>query len=467
MSKMILAQEEWDDRLGFHRPCGISPNWNTDQGRIQVPYTLGEYLTKDLTKKGVETLKAFINREYVNAEYVGKNELNGKKYFYVINIYEPNFFLFNGNYGFIHVGTNTLEDVRNDMCKIILVQDVEGMSGMKNSHHESEFILIDKWCDSVNIPYKNVYYITGNLKGTEIAKQQNVKSNIISITTQETWNNVLNFGEDVVDFKPVDEKYLFLNYSRRPRFHRTFLLLKLFKENLQDSGLWSFNSLSSEPQTSELLKLDKDVEPYISYLYENSPFLIDIDNFNDNITVHVPLKDYEQTFINIAGETLSDESILFISEKTWKPMIVGSPFIINGNPGTLKYLKNEGFLTFNKWIDESYDDEPNLNVRLDKIVNELKKIKSKSIEELIEIRNEMKPICQYNKNLMIERTKKKFYTKEGLYFHSKPTSDVLQKIWDEWNPEHLIVEEPIIIQEPIVEIIIPEPIVEKTKKRLI
>ena len=72
---------------------------------------------------------------------------------------------------------------------------------------------------------------------------------------------------------------------------------------------------------------------------------------------------------------------------------------------------------------------------------------------------------------MIERTKSKFYIDENTYIHSKPTSDILQKIWDEWNPEPIIEEIiPEPVYEPVNEIVVnDETIVEeiKVKRRLI
>ena len=39
-----------------------------------------------------------------------------------------------------------------------------------------------------------------------------------------------------------------------------------------------------------------------------------------------------------------------------------------GNPQSLKVLKKQGFKTFDKWWDESYDDEFDFHKRMDKIV---------------------------------------------------------------------------------------------------
>ena len=66
-------------------------------------------------------------------------------------------------------------------------------------------------------------------------------------------------------------------------------------------------------------------------------------------TTDVEEDDYTQTFVSLVSESLCDDTILFLSEKIWKPIYMGHPFIVNGNPKTLEYLKSQGFKTFEQW----------------------------------------------------------------------------------------------------------------------
>ena len=115
-----------------------------------------------------------------------------------------------------------------------------------------------------------------------------------------------------------------------------------------------------------------------------------------NLAVNITTEDYERTFISVVTETLVDNDTLFFSEKIWKPIMLGHPFIVYGNQYSLKYLKELGFKTFDKWIDESYDNEPDRDVRSKKIVEEILILNNKTKEELIDIRNEMFEICKHN-----------------------------------------------------------------------
>ena len=68
------------------------------------------------------------------------------------------------------------------------------------------------------------------------------------------------------------------------------------------------------------------------------------------------------------------------------------PFILVAPYGTLQYLKEFGFRTWDQWWDESYDLEPDPAKRLLKIFDIIDYIDSKSIEELRELYQQMRPI---------------------------------------------------------------------------
>ena len=67
-------------------------------------------------------------------------------------------------------------------------------------------------------------------------------------------------------------------------------------------------------------------------------------------------------------ETLHENETIFLSEKIFKPIYCCQPFIVFGNPGTLKELHNLGFKTFSDFWDESYDEDYNFTSRLGKIM---------------------------------------------------------------------------------------------------
>jgi hypothetical protein len=69
---------------------------------------------------------------------------------------------------------------------------------------------------------------------------------------------------------------------------------------------------------------------------------------------------YDQTYMSMVVESLvrpgSKYTPCFVTEKTMKPLAFQHPFLVYGNRGTLRTLKNWGFETWSHLWDESYDE---------------------------------------------------------------------------------------------------------------
>jgi hypothetical protein len=105
---------------------------------------------------------------------------------------------------------------------------------------------------------------------------------------------------------------------------------------------------------------------------------------------------YDQSFCAIVTETRFAQPFANFSEKTLLAIRAQIPFIVVAPPKTLEYVKQFGFKTFDKWWDESYDQEQDHEKRMIKILNLIEYIDSKPLEELIKIRKEMKSVLRHN-----------------------------------------------------------------------
>jgi hypothetical protein len=86
------------------------------------------------------------------------------------------------------------------------------------------------------------------------------------------------------------------------------------------------------------------------------------------------------------------------TEKTFKPIAMGMPFVIVSTHGSLQYLKRYGFKTFDSVWDEGYDLEPDDDLRIEKIAQLVKSLDSLSVVERLEIFDQCIPIIEYNWN---------------------------------------------------------------------
>ena len=81
------------------------------------------------------------------------------------------------------------------------------------------------------------------------------------------------------------------------------------------------------------------------------------------------------------------------------------PFILVGQPHTLKSLQDIGYKTFHPFINEKYDNEIDNRKRFIKAMIELEKLCNKSLDELKEFNNEIYNILEHNYNHINDRIK--------------------------------------------------------------
>lgn len=179
-----------------------------------------------------------------------------------------------------------------------------------------------------------------------------------------------------------ENKILFLN--RVPREHRTYLYNKFLNKGLLNNFDYSINAES------------KYLLPFKSI--ENTTILM------KNIMDILP--NYFSCFVSLITETHfynKDErdNVIFFTEKIDKVIGVGQPFIITSVPNYIGTLKKLGFKTFDRWWDESYDDEVDENRRLDKIINLVESLCKKDTIELQNMYKEMIPVLKHNQKVSL------------------------------------------------------------------
>jgi nucleoside-diphosphate-sugar epimerase len=417
--KINCSLEDWDTLFDYYRPNGSSKSWYLKEtGHFDYPKAWGVWNLFDI-ENGNKVWEDNVLRENIlmnygdNVNYITKSDTEHKKHLYLINVYDNNFFRKNKDIGFKCISEKYLNDVREHRAKIVMIHQFEGYSGMNIYNNDLE--TIDSWIKDTNLPDSGIHYIHGNLLVDEVRKQRGLGFQCHPISIFDSWVDYRLLKNEIVEFEPIDEKYFLLSYNRNPRPHRIHLVNELIKNDLFNIGKVSLGKF----------------EPYGEYqeLSEMTP--IELDRTLDiNWAANIEFSDHRSTFISLVTETLIDTSILFMSEKIWKPIVTGHPFIVLGNVNTLSYLKEQGYKTFDKWIDESYDLEHDHHKKIDMIIQELNKFKTKRIEELKTIREEMREVCLYNRMKFVEIIKNKYdYDGHGWSNNKKPIEEILIKIW--------------------------------------
>jgi hypothetical protein len=152
---------------------------------------------------------------------------------------------------------------------------------------------------------------------------------------------------------------------------------------------------------------------YYSINAENNPaYPISITLDNDNSkNIDIALNENEnylnKSFCNIVTESefYSNEihnsayKTIMITEKTMKAINNFQPFILVSGYKSLAKLKEFGFKTFDKWWDESYDNEEDDSIRLHQILKLVVSLNKLSFNDMNQLQNEMKDILIHNSEL--------------------------------------------------------------------
>jgi hypothetical protein len=123
---------------------------------------------------------------------------------------------------------------------------------------------------------------------------------------------------------------------------------------------------------------------------------------------------YDESAVSVICETSerwSGYTSEFITEKTYRTIANRHPFVMQGSPGILKHLKTQGYKTFDKIIDESYDDSKEENIE---IVEKVVDAGINLCEKIFDNSNLIQEIVDHNYNKLIETGNKE---KEKLSEH--------------------------------------------------
>ena len=93
---------------------------------------------------------------------------------------------------------------------------------------------------------------------------------------------------------------------------------------------------------------------------------------------------YLDSYINYVTETSVRDNLIYLSEKSWKPIMAGQFGIWLSNPGQVNHLRSIGFDVFDDIIDHSYDIELDPSRRIDAIHSSLDQIMTLDLDRVFQ-----------------------------------------------------------------------------------
>jgi hypothetical protein len=246
--------------------------------------------------------------------------------------------------------------------------------------------------------------------------------NIINLKYDSFVNAVLRFDENIAASNRVDEIYkktnkpykcLFLN--GRLRTHRKWMLECMRAANLLESSLYTCLETRNAPRGGTTFMANGEdlmyrVEP-IKYLPEQYEY----GEYANNIGSHDPEQDgsyakyrlfnrewgevyikpeaYIDTYFSLITETVFNTPYSFCTEKIWKAILMGHPWVCVTNSGFYRDMHDLGFKTFENLIDESFDNIQDPHKRLIRIGQVITDLCRSNLPAFL---SAAESVCKYN-----------------------------------------------------------------------
>lgn len=217
------------------------------------------------------------------------------------------------------------------------------------------------------------------------------------------------------DNKPY--KFLFLN--GRSRNHRKYLIERFMMNGVLDQSLWTNLDNNPGPPHSMYRIIENNQDrmtiprpfQYLPAEYEVDRYLPQLDKDvgihyakytlfdNEWGEIYLKMEPYRDTYFSLVTETVFEHPWSFRTEKIWKPICIGHPWIAVASVGYYKEMHGLGFKTFGHLIDESFDQIDNYVDRANRIIDITQDLCYNGAKEFMLAAKET---CKYNQAHLAE-----------------------------------------------------------------
>lgn len=327
--------------------------------------------------------------------------------------------------------------------------------GFSTIHVEPFFDLLYFNCKENKVDPEKVIFISSNMLDEQNIIRYNIERNIKKSIKVMTFNNfetmlfgvvgadqLINKNDDIdaqaekrlieskTDTKRLFRGKIFLSLSRVNRHHRTLSAYQLFNSKFFFDGLVSHGKFHKnthwEQYTSDM---PGDMTPKELKTFNKNvlPLTIDTEDFETNHAMFLNTHLHSQTLFQIVNETFTENwrgTSLFWSEKTFRSIFHMQPFIVFGQKGANKRLKDYGYKLFENLFDYSFDDEADtykrwrmIFLQVEKLVE---KLKTMSLEKQTRWKFQEREVLLHNyKTMLLESHTKQQFKDLSKYIRDK------------------------------------------------
>ena len=203
----------------------------------------------------------------------------------------------------------------------------------------------------------------------------------------------------ILNFNPIHH---FTSYNRNFRPHRHYLLQLMYDSNLLENNLYSLFDFNK----SEIHFFNTCVQPHFDFINFSVP-IKELDPYEtiDSGNYFKIFPSFTNSSFQQVTETLTEP--IFLTEKTFIPILTKKAFVTYGAQNINNVLTNFGFKLYDSIFDYSFDLVSDKNIRAQEYVKELKRVCTQYTP--IEIYEQTKDVALYNYNVALDILKNEKY----------------------------------------------------------
>lgn len=271
---------------------------------------------------------------------------------------------------------------------------------------------VERYVNEINIPSENITFLLHNsakefIKDT-LNKYRFYFFDHFAMLLYVKYRN----SEIKAARKPLIERRMGINilvaqlHWKKTRLHT---LYHLYKRGLLQSAVTGILTLKENISNLEHEILDQS---FWNWLYDHIGPADEVDVRKNHDSVISPgfpysIDIYNNTRVSHICETLCTEMngpACFLTEKTYRPILNMSPFVLQGSKGHLEYLQSKGFGVFDKYINLDYDKSNFQFTDIPKTVDATRELLIATIDHA----NEIETITQHNFRRLLDIGKQEY-----------------------------------------------------------
>lgn len=186
--------------------------------------------------------------------------------------------------------------------------------------------------------------------------------------------------------------HVFTALNRTHKWWRATCMADLHRSGLLDQSLWSYDpylDIGDRREDNPICVTDTPgLKSYVEeFLEQGAHRCDDLDQEDQNDHRRINANLYQDAYCHLILETHFDADQsggTFLTEKTYKCLKFGQPFVIIGPPGSLQALRDRGYRVFDHAIDNRYDGIQDNTVRWQEVKRTIQTIKQQNIQRWFE-----------------------------------------------------------------------------------